>query len=502
MFDMATNLRHAVAPRVSVGHGISQQTDSEKPVTSAKNAVSSARDLNDLDRRYAFHPFTGLANHERVGPPVVMVKGQGVWLEDSNGRRYIDGMAGLWCVNVGYGRVEIANAMQQQAATLPYCHAFSSMSSEQPILLAERLIKSSPVPMSKVFFGNSGSDANDTQVKLVWYYNNARGKPAKKKIIARQRGYHGVTIMSGGMTGLPGLHAGFDLPLPFVKHTTVPLALWEGYGLSDAQFVEKLAGDLERLILEEGPDTVGAMIVEPVMGAGGVIVPPPGYYLAIQEILERYDILLIADEVICGFGRLGTMFGCQALGIRPDLITIAKGVTSAYFPLSGCIVAEKVWRTIVDGGEKYGVFGHGYTYSAHPIGAAVAMANLDLLESEQLVDAARRRGIYLHAQLQAAFASHPLVGDIRGFGLIGAVEFVARRDPPQRFDPKLGVAGRIVKAAAAKGIISRALPSADTIAFSPPFVICEEEIDLLVNGMRTATDEVMAQLVQEGEWKP
>jgi len=238
------------------------------------------------------------------------------------------------------------------------------------------------------------------------------------------------------------------------------------------------------------------------MGAGGVIVPPPGYYAAIQEILERYDILLIADEVICGFGRLGTMFGCQVMGIRPDLITIAKGVTSAYFPLSGCIVSEKVWRTIVEGGEKYGVFGHGYTYSAHPIGAAVAMANLDLLEKEHLVDAARRRGEYMHARLRAAFAGHPLVGDIRGFGLIGAVEFVARRQPPERFDAKIGVAGRVVKTAAASGIISRALPSADTIAFSPPFVISEKEIDMLVDGMRNATDEVMAQLVQEGIWKP
>jgi L-2,4-diaminobutyrate transaminase len=471
-------------------------------VNSAIEAASPDRNLAELDRRYAFHPFTGLANHERVGPAVVMVKGEGVWLEDSSGRRYIDGMAGLWCVNVGYGRREIADAMHRQAATLPYCHAFSSMSSEQPILLAERLIKNSPVPMSKVFFGNSGSDANDTQVKLAWYYNNVRGKPAKKKIIARQRGYHGVTIMSGGMTGLAGLHAGFDLPLAFVKHTTAPHPLWDGFGLSDAQFVAKLAGDLERLILEEGPDTIAAMVVEPVMGAGGVIVPPPGYYAALQEILERYDILLIADEVICGFGRLGTMFGCEVMGIRPDLITIAKGVTSAYFPLSGCIVSEKVWRTIVEGGEKYGVFGHGYTYSAHPIGAAVAMANLDLLEKEHLVDAARGRGEYMHARLQAAFAGHPLVGDIRGFGLIGAVEFVAKRQPPQRFDAKIGVAGRIVKTAAASGIISRALPSADTIAFSPPFVISEKEIDMLVNGMRNATDEVMAQLVQEGIWKP
>jgi L-2,4-diaminobutyrate transaminase len=468
-------------------------------------STSTARDaseLVDIDRRYSFHPFTSLATHEKVGPHTVMVRGEGVWLEDAQGRRYLDGMAGLWCVNVGYGRVELANAMRDQAARLPYCHAFSSMGSDQPALLAERLIKLAPASMSKVFFGNSGSDANDTQVKLVWYYNNARGLPAKKKIIARKRGYHGVTIVSGGMTGLPGVHAGFDLPLSFIKHTTAPHKLWEGQHLSDAQFVAKLAADLEELIRKEGADTIGAMIVEPVLGAGGVIVPPPGYYAAIQEILARHDILLIADEVICGFGRLGKMFGCEAFDIRPDLITLAKGVTSAYFPLSGCMVSEKVWRTIVDeGGAKYGVFGHGYTYSAHPIGAAVGMANLDLIESGGLVAGAEARGRHLHARLRAAFADHPLVGDVRGLGLIGAVEFVARKDPALAFDPKLTVAARIVKAALAKGVVSRALPNADTIAFSPPLIITEREIDTLVDGMRAATDVVMSELIKEGSWR-
>jgi L-2,4-diaminobutyrate transaminase len=465
-------------------------------------ATHAARDLVDIDRHYSFHPFTNLAAHEKSGPHTVMVRGKGVWLEDAQGRRYLDGMAGLWCVNVGYGRTELAEAMGEQAAKLPYCHAFSSMGSDQPALLAQRLISMCPVPMSKVFFGNSGSDANDTQVKLVWYYNNARGLPRKKKIIARKRGYHGVTVVSGGLTGLPGLHAGFDLPLAFVKHTTAPHKLWEGQHLSDAQFVAKLASDLEALIQAEGADTIGAMIVEPILGAGGVIVPPPGYYAAIQEILARHDILLIADEVICGFGRLGRMFGCEAFDIRPDLITVAKGVTSAYFPLSGCIVSEKVWRTIVDeGGPKYGVFGHGYTYSAHPIGAAVGMANLDLIENEQLVNKAATSGKYLHAKLQSAFRDHALVGDIRGTGLIGAVEFVARKDPALAFDPKLTVAARIVKAALAKGVVSRALPNSDTIAFSPPLVISEGEIDTLVGGMRDAADAVMAELIKEGSWR-
>lgn len=458
--------------------------------------------LTEIDRHYSFHPFTALAQHEQHGPPVIMVKGEGVWVEDSDGQRYIDGMAGLWCVNVGYGRTEIADALRGQAETLAYCHAFSSMGSDMPALLSQRLIEQAPVPMSKVFFGNSGSDANDTQVKLAWYYNNARGKQNKKKIISRQRGYHGVTIVSGGMTGLPGVHAGFDLPLPFVKHTLAPHRLWEGYGLSDSEFVDKLVKDLEQLIEVEGADTIAAMIMEPVMGAGGVIVPPPGYHLAIQEVLAENDILLIADEVICGFGRLGHMFGSEALELNPDLITIAKGVTSAYFPLSGVYVSEKVWRTVVEGESQFGAFGHGYTYSSHPIGAAAAMANLDIIDKEDLISAASEKGEYLHRQLQSAFADHPLVGEIRGFGLIGAVELVARKEPPQAFEPKLTVAARVAKKALESGVLTRALPAADTLAFSPPLIISEQEIDALVSTVRVAVDEVQSELLKDGLWQP
>jgi L-2,4-diaminobutyrate transaminase len=469
---------------------------------SSKNTLAGENvDLAELDRHYHFHPFTALGDHEKKGPPVVMAKGDGVWIEDVDGHRYIDGLAGLWCVNVGYGRRELADAMKNQAETLAYCHAFSSMSSDMPALLSERLIKNAPVPMSKVFFGLSGSDANDTQVKICWYYNNVLGRPEKKKIISSKRGYHGVTIMSGGMTGLPGVHAGFDLPLPFVKHTTAPHRLWEGQGLSDAEFVEKLVADLERLIDEEGADTIAAMIVEPVMGAGGVIVPPKGYFEAIQPVLARHDILLIADEVICGFGRLGDMWGCQAMNIDPDLITIAKGLTSAYFPLSGCIVSDKVWQTLIAGGEKFGVFGHGYTYTAHPIGAAVAMANLDIIDNEELVTNAARRGAYLHERLRAAFSDHPLVGEVRGLGLVGAVEFVARKDPAQAFDPKLTVGIRIAREALSRGLITRALPAADSIAFSPPLTITEAEIDLTVDRAREATDAVLHELRKEGVWK-
>ena len=454
--------------------------------------------LADKDRRFMFHPFTPLGDHERDGPPLVIRSGRGAVLEDARGDRYIDAMAGLWCVNVGYGRAEIAQAMARQAEQLCYFHAFSSMSSEQPILLAERLIGMAPEGMSKAFFGNSGSDANDTQVKIVWYYNNARGLPNKKKIIARTRGYHGVTVMSAGLTGLPGLHAGFDLPLPFVKHVKAPHRLWEGYGLSDEAFVSLLMDDLETLIRREGADTIGAMIVEPVMGAGGVIVPPDGYYAALQEVLARHDILLIADEVICGFGRLGQTFGSDVFDIRPDLMTIAKGVTSAYAPLSAVLVSEKVWRTLVEGGKRFGAFGHGYTYTAHPVAAAAALANLDIIAREGLVERAAATGAHLHRRLKEAFSQHPLVGEVRGLNLIAAVEFADMRGDPRPFEPGLKVGPRIVKGMLKRGVISRALPSSDSIAFSPPFVISEAEIDRAVEAAREAADEVFSELKLDG----
>jgi len=464
------------------------------------NMLRNTPDLEALDRKYLFHPFTALADHEKSGPTMI-VKGEGVWLEDNHGQRYIDGMAGLWCVNVGYSRAEMADAIRAQAVTLPYFHAFSSWGTDTPVLLAEKVIGMAPEGMSKVFFGQSGSDANDTQVKLVWYYWNSLGRPLKKKIIARRRGYHGVTVVSGSLTGMASLHSGFDLPLPFVRHTTPPYRLWEAEpGMSDAAFVAKLADALEQLILAEDPETIGAMIMEPVMGAGGVIVPPPGYHEAIQAVLSKYDILLIADEVISGFGRLGEWFGSTVTGMKPDLITVAKGITSAYVPLSGCIVSEKVWRVIVDGQAKFGAFGHGYTYSAHPLAAAAALANLQLIEEGGLVAQAASRGAHMHRRLREAFAGHPLVGEIRGHGLVGALEFVAAREPMTRFDPALKIAARIVRQARDRGIITRALPHADTISFSPPFIISEAEIDEMVAKTRQAVDATMDELVRENIW--
>jgi L-2,4-diaminobutyrate transaminase len=461
---------------------------------SLSSELVSAETAEALDRRYVFHPFTKLDEHLSSDAPMI-VSGRGSTLHDSRGRSYLDAMGGLWCVNVGYGRREIAEALRDEALRLGYYHAFSSMATDLPAEVAERVIDLYPVPMSKVFFGNSGSDANDTQVKLVWYYNNVLGRPEKKKIISRQRGYHGVTVMSAGLTGLASLHAGFDLPLPMIRHTTAPHRLWEALpGEAEEEFAARLADELEQLILAEGPDTVAAFVGEPLQGAGGVIVPPATYWARIQEVLRRYDVLLICDEVICGFGRLGRWFGAEVFEIEPDLVTIAKGITSGYVPLSGCLVSEKVWGVLLDASAERGPFAHGYTYTAHPLAAAAALANLDVLENDGLVEQAAARGAYLHDRLHEAFDDHPIVGEVRGLGLIAGVEFVAEKDPPLRFDPSLTVGARVNKRCLELGLISRALPMSDTIAFSPPFVVSEPELDQMVAIARQAADDVAAAL--------
>jgi L-2,4-diaminobutyrate transaminase len=457
--------------------------------------ISSELALGDIDRRHVFHPFSVLGEHESAGPRRMIVSGHGSTLTDDQGRSYLDAMAGLWCVNVGYGRAEIAEAMRAQALRLPYYHAFSSMATDAPARLAERLIALAPDGMSKVLYGNSGSDANDTQIKLVRLYNNLLGRPRKKKIISRMRGYHGVTLGAASLTGLPSLHRAFDLPLPDIRHTRAPSRLWDARpGEDDAAFSARLADELEAMILVEDPDTVAAFIAEPVQAAGGVIVPPAGYFAAIQDVLDRYDVLLIADEVVSGFGRLGAWFGSVPLGMRPDLMTVAKGITSAYVPLSACIVSEQVWRVLADrsGGAT---FAHGYTYTAHPIAAAAAIANLDVIERDGLVEQAAARGEHLRARLREAFAGHPLVGEVRGLGLVAAVEFVAELAPPKRFEQPGAVAAEVTRECLERGVITRALPEGDSISFSPPFVVTEAEIDEIVRVAREAADAVAGEVL-------
>ena len=458
-------------------------------------ATTSRDALSDVDRRHVFHPFSVLGRHETDGPRRMMVRGRGSTLTDDQGRTYLDAMAGLWCVNVGYGRTEIADALRAQAVKLPYYHSFSSMATDTPALLAERLIELAPDGMSKVLYGNSGSDANDTQIKLVRMYNNLLGRPRKKKVISRSRGYHGVSLASASLTGLAGMHKAFDLPLPDILHTRAPYRLWEARpGEDDAAFGARLAAELDELIVAEGPDTVAAFIAEPIQAAGGVIVPPDSYFPAVQEVLRRHDVLLIADEVVCGFGRLGTWFGSEALAMAPELMTVAKGLTSAYVPLSACIVSEKVWRVLADSSGD-ATFSHGYTYTSHPLAAAAAVANLDVIERDGLIDRVPAIGGRLQRALRDAFAGHPLVGEVRGLGLVAAVEFVAATDPPARFDPVGSIAARVTQECLDRGVITRALPEADTISFSPPFVVTEDEVDRMVAVAREAADAVAAEVV-------
>ena len=454
--------------------------------------------VEELDRESVLHPFTALAQHMETGPRL-MTRGAGCRLVDTAGREYVDALAGLWCVNVGYGRDEIADAADRQMRRLPYYHAFASMGTEPAAHVAHRLLGMAPGDMARVFFGLSGSDANDTQVKIVWYYNNLRGRPQKKKIISRKRAYHGVTVVAGSLTGLPTLHDAFDLPIERILHTEAPHHYRNApEGMDEETFARHLAAELDALIEREGPETVAAFIAEPVMGAGGVIVPPKGYFEEVRKVLRKHDVLLIADEVICGFGRLGKMFGSDVFGLEPDLVTVAKGITSGYLPLSASIVSREIWETLRDGSKDLGVFGHGYTYTAHPVSCAAAMANLDIIEGEGLPDRAARVGAHMQRRLRETFEGAPSVGEVRGMGLIAAVELMA--DPARRvpFDPSLKVAQRVARAALDRGLITRALPNGDSLAFSPPLVITEAEIDRCVADLDAAIATVRDALVGEG----
>ena len=448
-----------------------------------------ASSIEETDLRSVFHPWTSIADHKKVGP-LVIVGGEGVRLRDNRGREYIDGLAGLWCVDIGYGRREVADAIARQARELPYYHSFFSMSTQPTIELADRLQQLAPWPVSRVFFGLSGSDANDTQFKLVWLYQKLRGMPAKRKIISRQRAYHGITIAAASATGLVSAHDAFGLPIDGFLHVRTPYPYREmKEGQSEEEFVAELADDLDAAILREGADTVGAFIAEPVMGAAGVIVPPQRYFPAIQHVLRRHDVLMIADEVICGFGRLGQPFGSQALGIEPDLVSLAKGLTSGYAPLSACLVTEKVWSVLESDAEALGVFGHGFTYSGHPLSAAAGLANLDVMQNENLFARAAELGVHFQRRLREVFAEHPHVGEARGMGLIGAVELVRDRDTKQPLDAADKVGPRIFRRMLDKGIIIRAI--GDVLAFCPPYVIEPEEIDTIVETTRETLDEVV-----------
>ena len=458
--------------------------------------------LDEMDRQSLLHPYTSLSGHQETGSGI-MSSGSGVTLTDINGKEYIDGMAGLWCVNIGWGHKEMVEAIAEQVDQLAYYHSFFAMATEPPIRLADRILRVAPDNMSKIFFGNSGSDANDTNVKLVWYYNNIRGKPDKQKIISRKRAYHGITVASGSLTGLPSMHASFNLPLPMVRHTETP-HYWRNAepGMSERDYAQWCAGKLEEMILAEGPDTVGAFIAEPVMGAGGVLFPPEGYFPEIQKVLRKYDVLMIADEVITGFCRTGNWFGSTTYDIEPDIMTIAKGLTSGYVPMSGSLISEEIWKVLEQGAPGVPYFAHGFTYTAHPVAAAAAMANIDIMERLNLPARCASVGAYFQRRLREEVADHPLVGEVRGENLLVAVELSPDKTTKAEFDLDLAVGPTLSKYAIEEGLIVRSLPLSTAISFAPPLVITEAEVDEALVRFTKALNRVTDELVKDGTWKP
>lgn len=454
--------------------------------------------IQQADRNYVLHPFTQLRQFDNGDiEPFVVDTGSGVRIRGADGTEFLDAFAGLYCMNVGYGRTEVADAISKQAHRLAFYHSYAASTTEQLARLSERLVTMAPNNMRKVFYGLSGSDANETQAKLVWYYNNLRGKKRKKKIISRERGYHGCSVISGSMTGMSFYHEHMDLPSRIVRHTGVPHHYWGAEpGESEQAFSSRRAAELEQLILDEDPDTVGAFIAEPVLGTGGLIPPPDGYWPAIQAVLKKYDVLLIADEVVCGFGRIGTAFGSHRYGMEPDLITVAKGLTSAYVPMSGSIIGERMWEVIRDGADEAGVFSHGYTYSGHPLGAAAANACLDIVERESLGENAERVGKELLTGLEKALGDHEYVGEVRGVGMLAAVEFVADRQTKRRFDPALKVGARLSAAARKLGLITRAMPQGDILGFAPPLILTSSDAEQIVSLTKAAVDQVADELAR------
>jgi 4-aminobutyrate--pyruvate transaminase len=447
------------------------------------------------DIAYHLHPYTNARKNEAEGS-LILDRGEGVYVIDDEGNRYLEALGGLWCAGLGFSEKRLVEAATKQMAKLPYYHSFAQRTATPVVDLAEKVVQITPPQLTKVFFANSGSEANDTAMKMVWYYNNALGRPQKKKIISRIKGYHGVTIAAASLTAMPYVQADFDVPIANVLHTGCPhyyrFAL---EGESEQDFVDRLARELEELIVKEGPDTVAAFIGEPLQGAGGVLVPPQGYWRKIQAVLKKYDVLLIADEVITGFGRTGNLFGCETFGIRPDMMTLAKQLSSAYMPISAVLVSDPIYQAIADNSAKRGNFGHGYTYSAHPVAAAVALETLKIYEERDIVGHVRAMAPLLQDGLRR-FAGHPLVGEVRGIGLIAAVELVADKAAKTPFDPLGKVGGYFAARAQAHGVIFRNL--GDTIACCPPMIINEAEIAELLAAFGKALDETAAWLAEAG----
>lgn len=442
------------------------------------------------------HPYTDLKAHLETGP-LIITRGKGVHVWDESGKEYIESVAGLWCASLGFDNERLVEAATRQMRKLPFYHTFTAKSHEPMIDLSEMLIERAPVPMSKVFFANSGSEANDSAIKMIWYFNNALGRPKKKKIIGRIKGYHGITLAAASLTGIPTNHRSFDVPLPGFVHTITP-HFYHGAkpGESEDEFATRCADELEKLIVAEGgAETVAAMFAEPIMGAGGVIVPPRNYFPKIQAVLSKYDVLLVADEVICGFCRTGNYWGSQTLDIKPDMLTCAKALSSSFLPISAVMVNERVFRGLAEESHKIGTFGHGFTYSGHPVSAAVAVETLKIYDETDTLGHVREVGPYMQRELRKRFGEHELVGEVRGTGLIAAIELVQNKKTHQNFEPAAKVGGRLTKLCEKHGMIARAM--GDVMAFSPPLIITEQEVDEMLSRFGKALDELTVELRRE-----
>lgn len=447
------------------------------------------------DIETVIHPYTNLARHRETGP-TILNEGRGIYLFDDKGKRYIEGLAGLWCTALGYGNEEIVEAAAAAMRKVSFTHAFGGKSHDGVIELSEKLKEISPVPASKVLFGTSGSEANDMQIKLSWYYNNARGKPEKKKIISRMRAYHGVTIASASLTGLPWVHNDFDLPIKNVLHTSCPHHYrYAQENETEDEFATRMAQDLDDMIQREGPDTVAAFIAEPVMGAGGVIVAPDSYFPKINAVLAKYDVRFIADEVICGFGRTGNWFGTQTMGMKATSISMAKAITSAYFPMSALTIEEDLYQAMLDESRKLGTFGHGYTYTAHPVGCAVALKTIEIYQREKIMEHVRAVSPVFQSRL-ARLGDHPLIGETRGTGLIGAIEFVADKATKRQFDAKQAVGATMIGIMQDLGVILRNVQ--DSVAFCPPLIITADEINEMFDLVEKGLDRMEAHVRSHG----
>jgi L-2,4-diaminobutyrate transaminase len=459
--------------------------------------VLSTPELQALDRATLLHPFTPLRQFAagEGSEPRIVTGGQGIRIQLADGTELIDAFAGIYCNHVGYGRREIADAIHEEALKLAYYHTFRGYSNEPAIRLGQRVLGMAPAGMKRIQFGLSGSDANETQLKIVWYYNNVLGRTDKKKIISRWRGYHGSTVMAGSLTGLDNHHRAFDLPQGPVLHTMTPHYYWHAEaGVDEREFSRSCAKKLEGLISLEGAHTIAAFIAEPVLGTGGIIPPPEGYWDEIQKVLKRHDILLIADEVVCGFGRLGAAFGSTVYGIEPDLITVGKGLTSGYQPLSAVLVGDKVWQVLQQGSDTFGQFAHGYTFSGHPVCAAAALANLDIIEREKLADNAASVGAYFLQRLRGEFTDRPYVAEVRGAGLLAAIEFAYDPAGKQCFDAERRVGAQLAAACLEEGVIVRSMPHGDILGFAPPLIITRDEVDDVVKRVVKAVERVTRRL--------